>query len=230
MTQAGCHDTLVWGRRALFLDASGSGCSLRFVAAIHKRHRPAPCIDHHLRSAPDWSGLYGDLGPSWYSCLLWTAWAYRITDTDTSASAASTGLLCALPTLCTAPLLPTCRQLRNQTLAAAAQCTNPSMSRPAKFSLAPSSFRRRTQSWPCHGRLTHRDTGETVGVCPSRGDMFLLDLAGRVGAGTPGPYQLAAVLTVSIMACSKLVVGRSICKFETRLRALPNLCLHAHAR
>jgi hypothetical protein len=37
---------------------------LRFVAAIHKRHRPAPCINHHLGSAPDRSGHYWDLGPN----------------------------------------------------------------------------------------------------------------------------------------------------------------------
>lgn len=50
--------------QTLFFVYYASGGSLRFVAAIHKRHRPAPCINHHLGSAPDRSGRYWDLGPS----------------------------------------------------------------------------------------------------------------------------------------------------------------------
>lgn len=52
------------GLQTLFFVQYISGCSLRFVAAIYKRHRPAPCINHHLGSAPDRSGPYWDLGPS----------------------------------------------------------------------------------------------------------------------------------------------------------------------
>lgn len=49
---------------------TGCAYSSRFAAAmyvricLHKRHRPAPCIDHHLGSAPGKTGRCWDLGPS----------------------------------------------------------------------------------------------------------------------------------------------------------------------
>jgi hypothetical protein len=87
--------------QTLFFVQYASGCSLRFVAAIHKRHRPAPCINHHLGSAPDSSRRYWDLGPS--HAPLPVVNRAGLSKPPNSASAPRRLALCTL-NLCTAAI------------------------------------------------------------------------------------------------------------------------------